>query len=132
MGYAFKTTNYVSSKIDTFGNKITSWTVELIDHLLICNYYTIRQDASCNFMRSWNLEGSNDGKTWSVLSGHKDDETITMPGAYGAWPISCNAKAYRIFRIILTGPTTDYSSLSDKISLSNFELYGILILPDMS
>nr|GMD40338.1 BTB/POZ domain-containing protein At2g30600 [Ipomoea batatas] len=27
------------------------------DHQLMCNYYTIRQDGSRAFMRSWNFQG---------------------------------------------------------------------------
>ena len=33
------------------------------------------------YMKSWNFEGSNDGKTWQILSKHKDD-TSSLNGQH--------------------------------------------------
>ncbi|CAL5322535.1 unnamed protein product [Camellia sinensis] len=37
------------------------------DPKLMCNYYTLRQEGSRAYKRSWNFQGSLDGKTWTNL-----------------------------------------------------------------
>nr|GEY89206.1 BTB/POZ domain-containing protein At2g30600 [Tanacetum cinerariifolium] len=48
------------------------------DHQLMCNYYTFRQDGSKAFMRHWNFQGSSDGKNWTNLRVHENDQTIVI------------------------------------------------------
>ena len=49
----------------------TWWSLDLRQHRLACNYYSIRHDDSDNFVRSWNLEGSEDGIEWTILRRHE-------------------------------------------------------------
>eukprot|EP00850_Spirogloea_muscicola_P000505 SM000002S05585 [mRNA] locus=s2:1003094:1008237:+ [translate_table: standard] len=108
-------------------NRTTSWwKVDLgAEHQLICNYYTVRQDGSTNYMRSWCLQGSVDGETWINLRMHEGDTTMCRPGQYSSWPVF-GAQAllpYRILRIKLLAPTTSVSN-PYHLSLCSLELYG--------
>ncbi|BBM99480.1 hypothetical protein MPTK1_1g21560 [Marchantia polymorpha subsp. ruderalis] len=102
------------------------WKVDLgKNHQLMCNYYTIRQDGSANFIRSWSFQGSSDGVNWTELSSHKHEQTISRPGQYASWPVrgpSANLP-FRLFRIMLCGPTTDISN-PWNLCLCYMELYG--------
>lgn len=108
------------------GRKCTWWMVDIgQDHQLMCNYYTLRQDGSRAYVRSWNLEGSSDGKTWTNLREHVNDQTICKPGQFASWPIiGPNALLpFRFFRVILTGPTMDAQD-PWNFCICFIELYG--------
>ncbi|KAH9297739.1 hypothetical protein KI387_029421 [Taxus chinensis] len=102
------------------------WKVDLDkDHQLMCNYYTLRQDGSMGYIRSWSLQGSLDGQHWTDLRVHISDQTICRPGQFASWPIH-GANAYlpfRFFRVALTGPTTS-SSNPWNLCVCYLELYG--------
>lgn len=95
-------------------------------HRLVCNYYSLRQDGSLDFLRNWVVQGSNDALRWTDLVRHVSDASIRLPGQYASWPVSGHAAAvpYRYFRILLlpaaSGPCT--------IALSFIELYGYFYL----
>ncbi|PQM36696.1 BTB/POZ domain-containing protein [Prunus yedoensis var. nudiflora] len=108
------------------GHNCTWWMVDIsADHQLICNYYTLRQDGSRAYMRYWKFQGSLDGKTWTNLRVHENDQTICKPGQFASWPVTGpNALLpYRFFRVILTGPTTDASN-PWNFCICLLELYG--------
>ncbi|KAM0967532.1 hypothetical protein ACFX13_016311 [Malus domestica] len=58
--------------------------------------------------------GSLDGKTWTNLRAHENDQTICKPGQFASWPVTGqNALLpFRFFRVVLTGSssTTDASN----------------------
>lgn len=93
------------------------------DHQLMCNYYTVRQDGSTTFMRDWVLEGSMDGRNWTSLRVHEDDQTICQPGQFASWPITGPAALlpFRFFRITMTGPA---AGCSWNLCICFLELYG--------
>ncbi|GBG70252.1 hypothetical protein CBR_g6381, partial [Chara braunii] len=102
------------------------WRLDLgEDHRLICNYYTVRQDGSSNFMRTWNLEGSLDGVHWHQLMCHRDDKKLCQPRQYASWPVVGPQASipFRMLRVILRGPTSSRST-PWNLSLSYLELYG--------
>ncbi|CAL8995438.1 unnamed protein product [Prunus brigantina] len=108
------------------GHNCTWWMVDIsADHQLICNYYTLRQDGSRAYMRYWKFQGSLDGKTWTNLRVHENDQTICKPGQFASWPVTGpNALLpYRFFRVVLTGPTTDASN-PWNFCICLLELYG--------
>ncbi|KAJ7966968.1 BTB/POZ domain-containing protein [Quillaja saponaria] len=111
------------------GRNCAWWMVDLgQDHQLMCNYYTVRQDGSRAYMRSWNLQGSLDGKTWTNLTMHENDQTICKPGQFASWTIiGSNALLpFRFFRVKLTGPTTDASD-PWNFCICYLELYGYFL-----
>ncbi|KAJ8540866.1 hypothetical protein K7X08_001682 [Anisodus acutangulus] len=95
------------------------------DHQLMCNYYTLRQDGSRSFIRCWNFQGSLDGKSWTNLRVHENDQTICKPGQFASWPITgLNALLpFRFFRVLMTAPTTDDTN-PWNCCICFLELYG--------
>lgn len=71
------------------------------------------------------LKGSMDGKTWTDLRVHEDDQTMCKAGQFASWPITAaNALLpFRFFRLVLTGPTAD-TSTPWNFCICYLELYG--------
>jgi hypothetical protein len=94
------------------------------------NYYCLRHGLRLNeyCLRSWQLQGSNDGSTWTVLDDQENDFSLTGGGfSTAAWGIeSKDGASYRVFRILQTGPS--HSSCSDnlRVACAGIELYGDL------
>ncbi|GMH04663.1 hypothetical protein Nepgr_006503 [Nepenthes gracilis] len=108
------------------GKNCSWWMVDIgEDHQLICNHYTLRQDGSRAFVRHWSLQGSLDGRTWTNLRVHENDQTICKPGQFASWIVmGLDALLpFRFFRVVLTGPTTDTSE-PWKFCICFLELYG--------
>ncbi|KAJ6998948.1 hypothetical protein NC653_014944 [Populus alba x Populus x berolinensis] len=102
------------------------WMVDIgQDHQLMCNHYTLRQDGSRAFIRFWNLQGSPDGKTWTDLRVHENDQTMCKADQFASWPITGPHALlpFRFFRVVLTGPTTDASN-PHNLCICFLELYG--------
>lgn len=84
--------------------------------------YAIRQDGSTGFLRSWTMQGSNDGQSWTDLSVHTNDVSLTSPSQWVFWPVK-SVVPYAQFRLLMTGPSA--SSVSpNTLALSNIEFYG--------
>ncbi|XP_062227782.1 BTB/POZ domain-containing protein At2g30600 isoform X2 [Phragmites australis] len=108
------------------GKKRSWWMVDIgQDHQLMCNYYTVRQDGSTTFMRSWVLQGSMDGWSWTNLRVHEDDQTICQPGQFASWPIPGPPALlpFRFFRVALMGPAAGVSN-TWNLCICFLELYG--------
>lgn len=71
------------------------------------------------------FQGSLDGKTWTNLRAHENDQTICKPGQFASWPVTGpNALlSFRFFRVVLTGPTMDASN-PWNFCICFLELYG--------
>lgn len=109
---------------DEDGKKCSWWMVDIgQDHQLMCNYYTVRQDGSTAFMRSWVLQGSMDGENWTSLIVHEEERAICQPGQFASWPITGPSALlpFRFFRLALTGLTT---SNTWNLCICFLELYG--------
>jgi len=130
VGVKFLWTNYACPKRIN-NNLVTWWLIDLQDKMLFCNYYTIRHDASYDFFRFWDFQGSNDDVCWISLRKHEGDRTVNAPGCFGSWPIYCSAKPYRMFRLLLTRPTESLT-VPHNMSLSKFEIYGTLVGPGIA
>lgn len=108
------------------GRPCSWWKIDLGENSqLMCNHYTIRQDGSLNYIRSWSLQGSTDDRNWLDLRVHHEEKTLSQAGQFASWPIhSANARVpLRFFRIILTGPTSS-SSHPWNLCICYIELYG--------
>jgi hypothetical protein len=66
---------------------------------------------------------SNVGKTWIVLSRHRDEEVLNTIFASHTWAVPPCTKPYRFFRLLQTGHN---SSNHNFLSCSGIELYGEL------
>jgi hypothetical protein len=93
---------------------------------------TVRVDAyqirnygfNANILRNWNLQGSNDGTTWTNLDVRTSDSTLTA--AYQYWNWTCNqsnTSFWRYIRILSTGLD---SSGANYVGIASMELYGAI------
>lgn len=90
------------------------------------DHYCLRSD---NFpthkLRSWNLQGTNDGVEWTTLRQHVNDQSLEdTPMSTAAWPVEGCDVAYRYFRIFNTGPN---SGNAEYLMCAGIELYGQLL-----
>jgi len=65
------------------------------------------------------------GATWTDLRKHLNDTTIKKPAQYASWPVigSAAQAAYRMFRLLLLGPTAS-KERPYNFPLTYLELYG--------
>ncbi|CAM6116675.1 unnamed protein product [Calypogeia fissa] len=107
--------------------RISSWWKADLgqNHHLMCNYYTVRQDGSTDFMRSWSLQGSNDDENWTEICCRENDQTLCRAGQYASWPVHGTTATlpFRYFRIVLNQPTTSIVN-PWNLCLCYLELYG--------
>ncbi|XP_031254611.1 BTB/POZ domain-containing protein At2g30600 [Pistacia vera] len=123
----YQGTSFTGSRMED-GHNSAWWMVDLgQNHQLMCNYYTLRMDGSRAYIRSWNFQGSMDGRVWTNLRVHENDQTMCKPGQFASWPIiGPNALLpFRFFRVVLTGPTSDASN-PWNFCICFLELYGYL------
>lgn len=73
----FSKTSYAAPRREN-GRLASWWSVDLIDHTLICNYYTIRHDGSYDFMRDW---------TFQVSSKLAPNNTVQWQTEKPHWPV---------------------------------------------
>ncbi|KAL4557579.1 hypothetical protein LXL04_035762 [Taraxacum kok-saghyz] len=121
----YQGTSFAGPRIED-GRNCSWWMIDLgLDHQLMCNYYTLRQDGSKAFMRDWNFQGSSDGKNWTNLRVHENDQTLSKPGQFASWAVTGpNALLpFRYFRVALMGPTSDDIN-PWTLSICFLELYG--------
>ncbi|XP_043708634.1 BTB/POZ domain-containing protein At2g30600 [Telopea speciosissima] len=122
---SYQGTSFAGPRIED-GQKCAWWMVDIgQDHQLMCNNYTVRQDGSTAYMRYWALQGSLDGKSWTNLKVHENDQAICKPCQFASWPVhgSTALLPFRFFRVILTGPTTGDSN-PWNLCICFLELYG--------
>ncbi|CAM8919035.1 unnamed protein product [Rhodiola kirilowii] len=121
----YQGTSFSGPRIED-GNTCAWWMVDIGEgHQLMCNYYTMRQDGSRTYIRWWNLQGSLNGKNWTNLRVHENDQTICSLGQFASWPVtgSNSLLPFRYFRVILTRPTTDVAN-PWNFCICFLELYG--------
>lgn len=122
---AFQATSFAGPRVED-GQNSAWWMIDIgQDHQLMCNYYTLRQDGSSTYMRSWSFQGSMDGTNWTNLRNHENDQTICKPGQFASWSIvgPLALLPFRYFRVILKGPATGESNVWN-LCLCFIELYG--------
>eukprot|EP00029_Vermamoeba_vermiformis_P014214 TRINITY_DN933_c0_g1_i1.p1 TRINITY_DN933_c0_g1~~TRINITY_DN933_c0_g1_i1.p1 ORF type:complete len:527 (+),score=102.64 TRINITY_DN933_c0_g1_i1:1405-2985(+) len=94
---------------------------------LLPTYYTLRHGASSKMdcLRSWVLQGSDDGSTWEVLSRHQNDQSFNSGFATKTFKIDTTNinKPYRMFRVLQTGHN---SGMNNFLAISGIEFYGDL------
>ena len=90
------------------------------------DHYCLRSDNyATHKLRSWNLQGTNDGVEWTTLRQHVNDQSLEdTPMSTAAWPVEGCDVAYRYFRIFNTGPN---SGNAEYLMCAGIELYGQLL-----
>eukprot|EP01083_Nonionella_stella_P224105 798025_1 len=99
--------------------------VNLIDKYVDASHYTLRHYSSWDTeaLRTWVLEGSNDGQQWDLVRSHVKDKGLSGKGKTKTWALDSRGKRYQMWRIRQTGVN---SNNHKYLSLSGFELYGVL------
>jgi hypothetical protein len=87
------------------------------------HHYSLRHGGLHNtdFLRSWDLQGSNDGERWNLLRKHTADSSLSKPFGVCSWDIPHSHRSFRYFRVIQTGHN---SSRHNFLALSGIEFYG--------
>ena len=80
-------------------------------------------------LRHWDLEASLDGRAWTTLRSHRDDQSLPDAGySTAAWAVEGGKGAFSHFRIRQTGKC---SSGLDALRCAGIELYGVLQPPQL-
>lgn len=92
---------------------------------LTLNYYTLRHGLNfkADALRTWDLQGSNDGINWKTIKRHTNDRSLHGQYAVASWPVQNCTDGYRFLRVLQTGHN---SSNHNFLALSGFEFYGWL------
>eukprot|EP01083_Nonionella_stella_P207208 752971_1 len=86
-------------------------------------YYTLRYYSwDCGAPRNWNLEGSNDNRSWNIIKQHVNDALLKKRGDTCTWKVTC-AEYYSYLRMRSTGSNASVQT-NCSLSLSGMELYG--------
>ena len=111
-------------------NKRGQWVaVDLgASHRLVPDHYALRRDKnSGGHLRSWIMEGSDDGRTWQPLREHANDESLARRSmAVAAWALdgaTVEGRSFRHFRVRQTGKN---AWGDDNLHCAGIELYGRL------
>eukprot|EP00871_Galdieria_phlegrea_P005073 jgi/Galph1/5567/GphlegSOOS_G4257.1 len=89
---------------------------------LACSMYSLAHDGSeSNFLRNWKLQGSKDGRQWTLLKEHRNDQSLHLPLQHATWKIEnlYSQKFFRYFRVVSSRP-------NNKLTLGSIEFYGRL------
>jgi hypothetical protein len=88
------------------------------------SHYSIRsrRDANTYHLRSWRLEGSIDGQSWTVLDLREDDRKLNSLGAIATFAVSKSLKC-RMIRILQQNKN---SSKTHGFIVNAIEFFGVL------
>eukprot|EP01103_Thecamoeba_quadrilineata_P007941 TRINITY_DN17758_c0_g1_i1.p1 TRINITY_DN17758_c0_g1~~TRINITY_DN17758_c0_g1_i1.p1 ORF type:complete len:489 (+),score=79.48 TRINITY_DN17758_c0_g1_i1:60-1469(+) len=89
-------------------------------------HYSLRHGLNREdyYLRNWELQGSNDGFEWTVLSKHENDTTLSSSFSSHTWEVNYGReKSFRYFRLFTTGAD---SKGCFTFVVCGFELYGTL------
>ena len=88
------------------------------------NGYSLRTysgEAGCAHLKSWDVEGSNDDKSWEIIQSIRDNEQLNDSKREAFWSITENDKSYRYIRIKMVGKSW---ANADFMVIRNIELFG--------
>jgi hypothetical protein len=97
-------------------------------------HYCLRhgdRDDGYGRLRHWDLEASLDGRAWTTLRSHRDDQSLAdAKYSTAAWAVEGGKGAFSHFRIRQTGKNSGgYSGGDDCLMCAGIELYGVLHPP---
>jgi hypothetical protein len=96
------------------------------NHRVKPSHYSIHAHSNNWYLRSWMLEGSNDGSSWNCLDAQNDNSTTNSNHPIGTFPIA-ESSEYRLIRLRKTGKAANGH---DHLILFGFEIFGQLISPN--
>lgn len=107
--------------------------VDFKDRRLVMTHYAIHNSVywvrEHDFLKTWTVEGSNDGTKWSVIDSRTNDGTLHGKDKVQAL-FKCNGDtnhAFRFIRLYQRGVSHDPSNY--HFLISQFEVFGLLYPP---
>ena len=91
---------------------------------LVPDFYCLRGGNGVFHLRTWMLQGSQDGNEWHTLRVHENDESLgTTTHSVAGWAVEAGGRCHRHFRVLQHGKNScDY----DHLMCCGIELYGEL------
>jgi len=128
--YMFDITCKTSMFETDYGNALNSqwYQVDLRLWAVKVHSYTIRKLEDATFiLYNWDLQGSNDGKTWQSISTHRNDSSV-VENEVVTFKVSSNTH-YSTLRIYSKGPSYAHGQSSTKahFSLGNWQIMGEVV-----
>lgn len=115
---------YGGDSYSSTNKKNSSICFDFKDHLISVSSYSIKGTNFNNYLKSWNLEGSNDQNSWITLDSHSNDSSLLSFNVIKTFHIqnpNNREKRFRFIRILSTGPD---GSGSNNLTITNIEFYG--------
>lgn len=101
------------------------WGIDFVSHKLKVTDYLIRHDANNGYaLRSWKLQGSDNGTTWTDVDTQTNNTTLNNPFDWVKVSVSGVTVAYKILRILMTATN---SNGSYEFCCSELEFYGEVV-----
>ena len=101
-----------NSRCLTFNSSPSYFYIYLKKCKLKPTHYLLKNYSASNkyYIKSWNFEGSNDGKTWQTLKIHKKDKSLKGRSKMAKFTLQSSTtntiKYYSYFRVIMTDKNT--------------------------
>ena len=108
-------------------NKPDQWIqFDFINKVVMLQHYTIKthrySKGSCH-LKSWKVEGSNDGELWEVID-KEDNDLLNEENKEATFECQKKDGAFRYIRLLQTGPNHRGDHM---LALTRIEFYGFLI-----
>jgi hypothetical protein len=94
-----------------------------LTHYTIWSHYNAGENDY--YLRSWVIEGSNDGDSWTELDRREDDLSLNVKHPAQMFQVQSESGDFRHLRLRQIGPN-QFSSPSHALVISGFELFGWL------
>lgn len=109
-------------------NEENSWVmIDFLDHAFKMSQYSLRTFVGApnsGHLKTWAIEGSNNGKDWTVIDKRKDNENLNGRNKYRT--LRCHG-AKQFFRYIRLRQTGKNHCGNDFLFLSSIEFFGCLV-----
>lgn len=94
------------------------------------SHYSLKSYAGKNWfnIQNWNVEGSNDGKSWSILDERRNERSLDDRNAENTFEVKKSSNFYRYIRIRQTGPNT-YPGTDYRLIIRSIEFFGTIQEP---
>eukprot|EP01083_Nonionella_stella_P090267 252207_1 len=121
----------LNNKMDvTTSDTMNAWmAIRFHEYKLNLTHYTIKHcDFNNDGLKSWELQGGNDGDRWETISIHQRCSVFTKASAVNTWPVK-SFSYFSYFRVIMRGANC---SGNYKLCLYDIHFYGHVVAKSLS